>query len=137
MNPRKQKRDCLNCGNECKRVEAIYCSNTCQQKYQTKCLYKKWDADGEFPKSQTLKTIRQYLVNKSGRKCSICGLDEWLGEPISLSADHIDGNSDNNRIGNMRLVCPNCDSTLPTWKGRNRGNGRKERAEKYRAGIAQ
>ena len=137
MNYKKHKRSCLNCGNECKRVEAIYCSNTCQREYQIKQLYKKWESDGKFPIVRSLKGIRNYLKVKKGSACSICGLETWLDKPISLSVDHIDGNSNNSKIDNFRLVCPNCDSTLPTWKGRNRGNGRKDRAEIYRAGIAQ
>ena len=38
--------------------------------------------------------------------------------------DHIDGDASNNMPDNFRLVCPNCDSQLPTFKARNTGNGR-------------
>ena len=56
--------------------------------------------------------------------CSICGLDTWLGRPILLILDHINGNADDNGRENLRLVCSNCDATLPTYKSRNNGNGR-------------
>jgi hypothetical protein len=46
--------------------------------------------------------------------------------------DHIDGNSSNNDITNLRLVCSNCDSQLPTYKSKNKGNGRHYRRERYK-----
>ena len=42
-----------------------------------------------------------------------------------ISSNNIDGNSLNNEISNFRLVCPNCDAQLPTFKPKNIGNGRK------------
>jgi len=52
-------------------------------------------------------------------ECSICGLkDTWRGKPIVLVLDHINGISDDNRLKNLRLVCPNCNSQLPTHCGR-------------------
>lgn len=48
--------------------------------------------------------------------------------------DHIDGDSTNNRRDNLRLVCPNCDSQLPTYKNRNHGKGRHARRVRYANG---
>jgi Zn finger protein HypA/HybF involved in hydrogenase expression len=52
-------------------------------------------------------------------RCAFCGLDEWLGEKIPLELDHIDGCRENNSLGNLRLLCPNCHSRTPTYRGRN------------------
>lgn len=52
--------------------------------------------------------------------CAICGLQElWNGKPIVLVLDHINGINDDYRLENLRLVCPNCNSQLPTFAGRN------------------
>jgi hypothetical protein len=51
-----------------------------------------------------------------------------------LVLDHIDGNPTNNCRENLRLVCPNCDSQLATYKSRNRGNGRHYRRQRYADG---
>lgn len=71
--------------------------------------------------------IRKYLVHKHGNVCMICGLTEWRGVKIPLVCDHIDGNAENNELNNFRVICNNCDSILPTFKGKNRGKGRKDR----------
>ena len=41
--------------------------------------------------------------------------DEWQGKPITLQLDHINGIHDDNRIENLRIVCPNCHSQTPTY----------------------
>ena len=54
-------------------------------------------------------------------ECSICGQGtEWRGKPLVLVLDHINGVNDDNRIENLRIVCPQCDSQLDTTTGRNR-----------------
>ena len=54
-------------------------------------------------------------------KCEICGLAEWLGNPIPLELDHIDGNHYNNDFKNLRIICPNCHAIQPTNSGKNVG----------------
>jgi hypothetical protein len=67
--------------------------------------------------------------------CALCGLtSEWQGQPLVLVLDHIDGNADNNARSNLRMVCPNCDSQLPTYKNRNLGRGRHLRRQRYADG---
>ncbi|BBY81802.1 hypothetical protein MPUL_29600 [Mycolicibacterium pulveris] len=55
-----------------------------------------------------------------------------VGLPLTLVLDH--GDPTNNRRENLRLVCPDCDSQLPTYKSRNRGKGRHFRRQRYANG---
>ena len=50
--------------------------------------------------------------------CGTCGLSKWLDRPIPLELDHIDGDSENNELSNLRLLCPNCHAFTPTYRGR-------------------
>lgn len=53
--------------------------------------------------------------------CSCCGLGpEWLGKPMPLILDHINGKNNDNRLENLRFVCSNCDTQLPTYKSKNK-----------------
>lgn len=48
-----------------------------------------------------------------------CGIsDEWLGQPVTLQLDHINGVFNDNRLENLRLLCPNCHSQTETFAGR-------------------
>lgn len=52
-------------------------------------------------------------------RCELCGQDEtWRGRPMALVLDHINGVADDNRLENLRIVCPNCSATFDTHCGR-------------------
>lgn len=69
----------------------------------------------------TQATLRRWFSSISDDSiCSICGQNkEWNGKPLTMTLDHINGHNHDNRIENLRWVCPNCASQLPTFAGRN------------------
>ncbi|MFI1835300.1 HNH endonuclease signature motif containing protein [Streptomyces olivaceoviridis] len=57
--------------------------------------------------------------------CALCGIGPvWRGKPLPLEVDHIDGDWRNNRVDNLRFLCPNCHSTTDTYRGRGKGRAR-------------
>lgn len=62
---------------------------------------------------------RLYAEGLKERRCELCGQDEiWRGKRMGLILDHINGVRDDNRLENLRVVCPNCAATLDTHCGR-------------------
>ncbi|WP_310527419.1 HNH endonuclease [Nocardioides sp.] len=87
------------------------------------------------PDSRRSHYIRTHIKQEQSGACALCGTQEmWNGRPLVLVLDHLDGDSTNNTRDNLRLVCPNCDSQLPTYQNRNKGNGRHARRQRYANG---
>lgn len=110
-----------------------FCSKKCQG-IDTK--QKKFDCiekTGSFFQCSN-KKAREYLILKMGNKCQICNISEWMGKPVALVRDHINGNSDDERVENNRMICCNCDAQTPTYKSKNKGKGRWYRRQRYSEG---
>jgi Zn finger protein HypA/HybF involved in hydrogenase expression len=71
----------------------------------------------------TTAQLRRRLIEEGvlEARCSRCGLSEWQGQPIPLELDHINGDRRDNRLVNLRLLCPNCHALTDTYCGRNIG----------------
>jgi predicted RNA-binding Zn-ribbon protein involved in translation (DUF1610 family) len=60
--------------------------------------------------------IREQLIPYS---CAICPVEsKWQGNALSLHLDHINGVSNDNRLSNLRFLCPNCHSQTSTYCGK-------------------
>lgn len=70
----------------------------------------------------TQKVLRGYVERHHviDYKCQFCGCDgQWLNTKIALEIDHINGDNGDNRIENLRYLCPNCHATTDTYRGKN------------------
>jgi len=83
----------------------------------------------------SFRTMRKYLIDQNIYECVMCGnKGEWCGKPLSLQLDHIDGNTDNNNLDNLRWLCPNCHSQTHNWGVKNASSGGKNRMA-WRKGL--
>jgi len=67
-------------------------------------------------------TVKRRLLDAGILKnvCAECGISEWRGKPLSIQLDHRNGIRDDNRLENLRMLCPNCHSQTDTFGARNR-----------------
>jgi predicted nucleic acid-binding Zn ribbon protein len=116
---RKKPRNftCLSCqktGEHGPTSLGLYCNNRCQQAHKWSLLKERFDQGDTAGAGKT--TLRRYVIERDGEKCSDCGIPAfWNGKPLTLDMDHINGNNSNNAPANLRLLCPNCHTQTPTW----------------------
>ena len=131
MNTKKWRGWCTNCRrNEIKVHATKYCSLRCQHDYQFKARVVQLENGGYQVRGTTNpKFLKRYLILRQGERCQCCGWAQRHAKtgkaPIEI--EHIDGMWENNRFDNLTLLCPNCHSLTPTFRGLNRGRGRAHR----------
>jgi hypothetical protein len=103
-----------------------YCSHKCSAEHRQHRHFKLQEQTNSYNKT--------YILNHYGNQCQKCGITEYNNELIVMELEHIDGDSDNNNFDNLTLLCPNCHSQTPTYKNRNKGNGRHFRRLRYANG---
>lgn len=119
---------CTLCGKEIKK-DRKFCSSECASKYVSEKAYEefllypeKYNRGNYVPRYG----IRRHILEEQNGKCMICGCDQvYNNKPLVFVMDHIDGDASNNCRSNLRLICPNCDSQLPTFKSKNKNSKRR------------
>ena len=123
-NPKRKKiKYCVYCNKELENKQKKFCNNKCQGAYKRNEIFNKIEnGDVTLPE----KNYKNYLIYKYGEKCMECGWNKinYYSGKIPVELEHIDVDSDNNKLNNLKLLCPNCHSLTPTWKGANEGKGR-------------
>lgn len=71
----------------------------------------------------TTSTLRKRLIEEhlKPNHCERCLREDWNGLPIPLELDHVNGKRDDNRLDNLRILCPNCHAQTETYRGKNIG----------------
>lgn len=124
---------CEECG---KNFEGLtgrkFCSVECANEHFKKKRIEQF-INGEYTNNGNItlpKNIREYLYKKNDYKCELCGYEGYnvkTGNTI-LQIHHIDGNSKNNKIENLQVICPNCHAKTENYMALNKGkSGRDKR----------
>ena len=118
---------CKNCGgvfSNSKGVFQQFCCSKCSAKYRSKIKYQDYLSNQETFTGREISYgwLKPFILKEQDNKCAICGLSTtWNNKELHFILDHIDGDATNNTRNNLRLICPNCDSQLDTFKSRNKG----------------
>lgn len=121
---------CAFCGKifQTKSKNAVFCSGKCASLKSHEVAYRDFLENPEkFCKGNyTPKAFKGEFLEEQGGVCAICGCKPFHNDkPLVFVLDHIDGDASNNRRENLRMVCPNCDSQLPTFKSKNKNSTRR------------
>lgn len=77
--------------------------------------------------------LKKRLVEEGFKeyKCECCGITEWMNKPIELQIHHLNGISNDNRLSNLQLLCPNCHSATDNYRTKGKGRIIKRKADTF------
>lgn len=112
-----------------------FCSMKCSQEYTKNNTIQKFLQNQKTTKMLTGSILR-FLKNKANNKCQKCGWSEINPKTgnVPVQINHKDGNSENNLLENLEVLCPNCHSLTETFGSLNMGHGRAYRRKRYKEG---
>lgn len=136
-----KNKKCLNCNTDSMNT---FCTSSCKKAHRKKQTIAKteYNRKEKFALIESGDTslkprwLKMYLINLHGNKCMRCSWCEVnpVSGKVPVELEHVDGNSENNNLDNLKLLCPNCHSLTPTYKALNKGNGRHSRMDRYNQG---
>ena len=123
---------CVVCGDKIANDNLSGLCKKCKPIKEKERKIKEWLDTGDIKDMKLLSKIpqyiKEYILNEQDCKCEICGMqNEWNNKPLVFILDHIDGDASKNNRSNLRMICPNCDSQLPTYKSKNKNSARQFR----------
>lgn len=120
----KEPHYCKFCGEKIQTTGKKFCSQYCANEYRKAEKYADYlNHQEEFSDNEIkYEWLKPHILNEQNNKCAICDcIPMHNGKELHFVMDHIDGNARNNKRDNLRMICPNCDSQLDTYKARNIG----------------
>lgn len=122
---------CCECGRAFKAANknVKFCSAKCSSTYRHKEAYQDFLENNEkyCRGNYTPKAFKNEFLEEQGNVCLICGSPPTHNhKPLTFVLDHIDGDASNNKRTNLRMICPNCDSQLDTFKSKNKHSTRRD-----------
>jgi hypothetical protein len=129
---KKEKKECTNCKEQYLSTQknSKYCSKQCEFEYKTTETYNHYlnNQIDYCYSNKGMRFVKKHILKEQNNSCEICKMENvWNNKPIIFILDHINGDASNNKRENLRLICPNCDSQLDTYKSKNKNSARKER----------
>lgn len=114
-------KECPTCGTTFTRKvrTSTYCSVACSNRGRAGIKY---GVGAPRNIAKRVRRLKRAVINRDGEECSECSLGTiWNGKELVLQLDHINGIHTDDRMDNLRLLCPNCHTQTDTYGTKNRG----------------